>query len=73
LTYGRRKGQGYDSVIQEQVVDDELCLFGCKERETVEHFVTKQVIRLLGVQMTGTNDLDSGKHLLGSKREMFRR
>jgi hypothetical protein len=42
---------------RQKIVDDELCPFGCKERETVEHFAlncrrTYQILALLGIDLS---------------------
>jgi hypothetical protein len=43
-------------------VDIETCPFGCKMRETAEHFAlqcgrTQQILPLLGIDLTGVGDL----------------
>jgi hypothetical protein len=45
-------------------MDGETCPFGCKMRETTEHFAlecgpTKQILTILGIELTGVCGLPS--------------
>jgi hypothetical protein len=49
-------------LFRQNIVDDELCPFGCKEREIVEHFVlncqrTTQILALLGIDLSNLSVL----------------
>jgi hypothetical protein len=56
--------------VHQKIVDDDRCPFGCKERETTEHFAlncgrTVQILALLGINLTNceklTNIYDTAK------------
>jgi hypothetical protein len=49
-------------LLRQNIVDDERCPFGCKERETTEHFAlncgrTIQILALLGINLTSCEKL----------------
>jgi hypothetical protein len=68
-------------LFKQHIVNDELCPFGCKEKETVQHLAldcqqTQQILAYLEIQLTGVTDLEeiylAGKEQVADNKRYIR-
>uniref|UniRef100_A0ACD5WNA0 Uncharacterized protein n=1 Tax=Avena sativa TaxID=4498 RepID=A0ACD5WNA0_AVESA len=68
-------------LLKQNIVNNDLCPFGCQDKETVQHFVfhcrhSKLILDKLGIQMNGYVEpediyIEANKRLLENKRQAW--
>jgi hypothetical protein len=64
LAHDKKKDQRLGQFCSNNTVDDELCPFGCKEKNQLNtlHCTVvgpNKIMAMFGIQLTGVNDLDN--------------